>query len=166
MTMTDPPAQLTGLLRHFRDLRDGTHGGSVSRADKEAHFAHAVDLLAPVARQVLEEIDTALLAGTGTLTESGVEPAAEGGLRASWELSWPEQRAAGISPIVLLAHFGSTFHHPHLCGATVANWPLNVFSAEDAAAQLPLLRAIAAGDLHNLVFQADFRIIPAMTDAS
>jgi hypothetical protein len=38
-----------------------------------------------------------------------------------------------------------------------------VLSAEDATDQLPTLRAIATGDLHNLVFQADYRIIPAVT---
>jgi len=30
------PAHLRGLLRHFADLRDGTHGeGAVSRGDKD-----------------------------------------------------------------------------------------------------------------------------------
>jgi hypothetical protein len=32
------PAYITALIRHFEDLRDGTHGGSSSRKDKEAHF--------------------------------------------------------------------------------------------------------------------------------
>jgi hypothetical protein len=40
---------------------------------------------------------------------------------------------------------------------------LNVFSDEDAAAQLSILRAIASSDLHNLVFRADYRIVPAVT---
>ncbi|MDT4958800.1 MAG: hypothetical protein QOD31_2599, partial [Pseudonocardiales bacterium] len=31
------PAYITSLIRHFEDLRDGTHGGSASREDKEAH---------------------------------------------------------------------------------------------------------------------------------
>jgi hypothetical protein len=47
------PAYITSLIRHFADLRDGTHGGSTSRKDKEAHFEKAIQLLAPVARQVL-----------------------------------------------------------------------------------------------------------------
>jgi hypothetical protein len=49
-----------------------------------------------------------------------------------------------------------------LRGATVGYWPLNVFSDADAAAELPTLRAIAGADLHNLVFQSDYRIIPAI----
>jgi hypothetical protein len=55
------------------------------------------------------------------------------------------------------------FHHPHLRGATAGTWPLNVFDDEQARAELPVLRAIAAADLHNLVFQRDFRIVPATT---
>ena len=43
------PAYITNLIRHFADLRDGTHGGSASRKDKEAHFEKAVQLLAPMA---------------------------------------------------------------------------------------------------------------------
>jgi hypothetical protein len=59
------PAYLTSLIRHFEDLRDGTHGGSASRKDKEAHFEKAVQLLAPIARQVLIEINTSMLLDTG-----------------------------------------------------------------------------------------------------
>jgi hypothetical protein len=36
-----------------------------------------------------------------------------------------------------------------------------VFSQVDADAQLPVLRAIAAADLHNLVYLRDYRLIPA-----
>ena len=66
------PAYITSLIRHFADLRDGTHGGSSSRKDKEAHFEKAVQLLAPVARQVLTEMNTSLLLDTGQLTETGL----------------------------------------------------------------------------------------------
>jgi hypothetical protein len=64
--------------------------------------------------------------------------------------------------VTLLADYGIGFHHPHLRGATVRDWPLNVFTAQDATDQLPIMRAIVAGDLHNLVFEADYRIIPAV----
>src|ERR1700682_124701 len=40
---------------------------------------------------------------------------------------------------VLHASFGGTFHHPHLRGTTVHDWPLTMFSEEDAAAQLSIL---------------------------
>src|SRR6266478_1042595 len=103
------PEYITSLIRHFEDLRDGTHGGSATRKEKEAHFEKAVQLLAPVARQVLTEMNTSLLLDTGQLTETGLRRTVDGGLNASWALSWPEQRAAGIEPIVLHAHFGSGF---------------------------------------------------------
>jgi hypothetical protein len=158
------PEYITSLIRHFGDLRDGTHGGSASRKDKEAHFEKAVQLLSPVARQVLTEMNTSLLLDTGQLTETGLRRTADGGLNASWALSWPEQRAAGVQPIVFQAYFGGGFHHPHLRGTTVQDWPLNVFSDEDAAAaQLSILRAIASSDLHNLVYRSDYRIVPAVT---
>ncbi len=112
------PAYITSLIRHFDDLRDGTHGGSASRQDKEAHFEKAVQLLGPIARQVLTEMNTSLLLDTGQLTETGLRRTADGGLNASWALSWPEQRAAGVEPIVLQAYFGGGFHHPHLRGTT------------------------------------------------
>ena len=156
------PEHLTALIRHFDDLRDDTHGGSVSRHDKEAHFARAVDLVASVARQALDEINTHLLLETGRVVATGLQRDAEGGLRASWDLTWPEQQAAGVASVTLLAYYGIGFHHPHLRGATVGDWPLNVFSTRDATDQLPMLRAIVAADLHNLVFQADYRIIPAV----
>lgn len=155
---------LRGLLRHFADLRDGTHGdGAVSRAAKEQLFSGAVDYLDPYARQALAEINATLLLGSGTISASGVSRSAAGDCTALWTLAWPEQEQAGIPPVTLEAFYGHGFHHPHLRGATVGVWPLNVFSADDAAAELPTLRAIAAADLHNLVFQRDFRIVPAIT---
>src|SRR5258705_3556236 len=159
------PAYIVSLVRHFQELRDGTPGGSGNRIEKEAHFKKEVQLLAPIARQVLTEMNASLLLDTGQLTETGLRRTADGGLSASWALSWPEQRTAGVQPIVLQAYFGSGFHHPHLRGTTVHDWPLHVFNDEDAAAQLSILRAIATSDLHNLVFRADYRIVPAVTDS-
>jgi hypothetical protein len=122
-----------------------------------------VQLLAPIARQVLAEVNTGLLLDTGQVTETGLGRTADRGLNASWALSWPEQRTAGVQPIMLQAYFGGGFHHPHLRGTTVQDWPLNVFSDQDAANQLSILRAIASSDLHNLVYRADYRIVPVVT---
>ncbi|HYZ56801.1 MAG TPA: hypothetical protein VE733_25350 [Streptosporangiaceae bacterium] len=157
---------IPALLRHFADLRDGTHGNVTAREDKERLFAAAVALIGPYARQVLEEMNGALLLGTGSIGDSGIRTSPDGGLAASWTLSWPEQRAAQVSPVTLEATYGRGFHHPHLRGATVGHWPLNVFDAVQAAAELPTLRAIAAADMHNLVFQRDYRLVPATTRAS
>ena len=157
------PAYVRALIRHFVDLRDNTHGGSTGRHDKEDHFARAVELLQPVASQVLREMNTLLLLESGRITGSGLQRTPDGGLVTSWDLSWPEQSSAGISPVVLMAYYGIGFHHPHLRGATVGDWPLNIFTRSDAADQLHLLRAIASAELHNLVFQADYTIVPAVS---
>lgn len=104
------------------------------------------------------------LRDTGTIAASGLARAPDGSSTASWTLSWPEQRAQNLKPIMLEAHYGIGFHHPHLHGATVGEWPLNVFD-EEHAAELPILRAIASPELHKLVFQRDYRIVPAITAA-
>ncbi|WP_031524140.1 hypothetical protein [Streptomyces sp. NRRL F-5123] len=156
------PAPLDALLRHFTDLREGTHAGHRDRTGKDAAFRAAVRLMDAPARQVLAEFDTHLLLGSGTLSATGLRQDALGGSFAAWSLSWPEQLRAGISPLTLHAHYGAGFHHPHLRGATVAEWPLNVSTPQQAAELAPTLRAIASADLHNLVFQRDWRIVPAL----
>jgi len=162
--MESPRLEYTAeLLRHFADLRDGTHGGAISRQDKERLFTAAVALLDPHARQPLDEINTDLLLGTGKVTTTGVRRRGDGA-DAIWALSWPEQQATGINPIVIRAYYGAGAHHPHLQGGTVGDWPLNVFDEKQAAAQVPTLRAVASADLHNLVFQRDYRIIPAIVN--
>jgi hypothetical protein len=156
------PAHLRGLLRHFADLRDGTHGESaVTRPDKERLFSAAVNFLDPRVRRILAEINGTLLLGTGTVEATGVTESADGGVAATWTLGWPEQKQAGIPPVTLEAFFGRGFHHPHLRGGTTGNWPLNVFSEADADDELPTLRAIAVVEVHNLVFKGSYRIIPA-----
>ncbi len=102
-----------------------------------------------------------MLLGTGEVTATGVRRR-RGGAEAIWALSWPEQQAAGISPIAIRAYYGAGAHHPHLQAGTAGDWPLNVFDEKQAAAELPTLRAMASADLHNLVFQRDYRIIPAI----
>ncbi|WP_223166918.1 hypothetical protein [Nonomuraea sp. SYSU D8015] len=154
------------LIRHFRDLRDGTHGPATSREDKERLFFTAVELLDPVARKVLDEFNADLLLGTGEVVASGLSRSKEGGLNAMWSLTWPEQRAHHVQPIAIVAHYGADFHHPHLRGNTVGDWPMNIFDAGDAQAQVDTLRVIAAGDAHNLVFQESYRLMPAITQSA
>ena len=163
-TTASPPPYTSELLRHFADLRDGTHGGARPRPEKERLFAVAVELLDPYARQVLEEINTYLLLDTGEVMGTGVRRSADGGPEAIWALSWPEQQAAGIPPLTIRAYYGVGFLHPHLQSGTVGDWPLNVFDDEQAAAELPTMRAIASAELQNLVLQlrGDIRIIPAV----
>jgi hypothetical protein len=155
------PEYTAELLRHFADLRDGSHGGAISRREKERAFMATVALLDPYARRALKEINADLLLGTGEVTATGVRCRGNG-LDAIWALSWPEQQAATIQPVMIRAYYGVGAHHPHLQAGTAGDWPLNVFDEKQAAAELPTLRAIASADLHNLVFQRDYRIIPAI----
>ena len=135
--MTSSRSEYTGaLLRHFADLRDGSHGTGTSRQEKEQLFADAVALLDPFARQALNEIDADLLLDTGEITATAVRRSATAGLESVWSLAWPQQRAARIKPIVIRAYFGIGSPHPHLQGATVGDWPLNVFDQHQAAAEL------------------------------
>jgi hypothetical protein len=166
MQTTCPP-YTAALLRHFVDLRDGVHHGVTARADKERLFTEAVALIDPHARQTLNEINACLLLDTGEVTATGVRRSPDGGVDAIWALSWSQQQTAGIDPIVIRAYFGPVFLHPHLRSGTVGDWPLNVFDEEQAAAELPTLRAIASTDIHNLVFHlgGDVRIIPAILNA-
>src|SRR5713101_4054336 len=108
-TESSAPGHLTALIRHFIDLRDGTHGGSVSRHDKETHFAHAVELLAPVARQTLDEINSHLLLNTGKIVATGLQRESDGSMSASWNLVWPEQKKAGVPAVSLYAYYGIGF---------------------------------------------------------
>jgi len=72
------PGHLTGLFRHFIDLRDRTHGGAMSRRDKEERFASEVELLSPTALQVPREMDAYLLLKSGTINETGITRLADG----------------------------------------------------------------------------------------
>ena len=153
---------LVALRRHAEDLRDRTHGGAGPRAEKERLFQRAVEFLDPVARQALTEVNDTLLEGTGEIGDIGVQRSADGSLTRDWTLSWPEQRERGIAPVTISAWFGAGFHHPHLRGANVHDWALNVYDETDAQALLPTLRGIVAADVHNLIFQADWQIIPAV----
>jgi hypothetical protein len=159
----ETPAHLVAVQRHVEDLRDGTHGGAEPRSDKETLFEQASEWLAPVATRVLAEVDDVLLLSTGEIEDSGLQREADRTVARTWTLSWPEQRQRGIAPVTLRAWFGGGFHHPHLRGATVHDWPLNVYAEQDALDLLPVLRSVVAADLHNLVFEADWRIIPSAT---
>src|SRR5947208_2059693 len=107
-----PPAYTEALTRHFADLRDGTHGGAGSRRDKERLFSAEVALLDPFGRQVLDEVNRYLLLDSSEVTATGVRRSPDGGVDASWALSWPDQQAAGIKPLVIRAYYGVGFLHP------------------------------------------------------
>src|SRR5437588_8042432 len=46
------------LLRHLQDLRSGTYEGAMSRGAKEVVYRQDINLLRPVAVEILEEANT------------------------------------------------------------------------------------------------------------
>src|SRR5437016_7840652 len=84
------------LLRHLQDLRSGTYEGAMSRGAKEVVYRQGINLLRPVAVEILEEANTLFLNGTGNVQMIGPEEDGSGGLVIRFELSWPQQRAARV----------------------------------------------------------------------
>jgi hypothetical protein len=68
------------LLRHLQDLRSGTYEGAMSRGAKEVVYRQGVELLRPIAVEILEEANTLFLNGTGNVQMIGSEEDGSGGL--------------------------------------------------------------------------------------
>lgn len=156
------------LLRHLQDLQSGTYEGAMSRDAKEAMYRQGVELLTPVALVILEEANTLFLNGTGDVRVIGPEEDGRGGLVTRFELSWPEQRAAQVmrgphgplQPVRIVVDYSRGFLHPHLSGSTAGFWPFQVTSAADAERQKGVLAAIVELEIHQRIFETDWRILP------
>jgi len=156
------------LLRHLQDLRSGTYEGAMSRGAKEVVYRQGINLLRPVAVEILEEANTLFLHGTGNVQVIGPEEDGFGGLVTRFELSWPEQRAVRVirgpsgplQPVRLVVNYSQGFLHPHLSGSTAGFWPFQVTSAADAERQKGVLAAIVELELHQRIFETDWRILP------
>lgn len=163
------------LRRHLTDLEVDSYEGAHDRGSRNDVFGRAFELLTPVAVSVLEDFNTHVLQGTG---EISVHPLAsrEGlGLYGTWECSWPEQREARsrfdgtpIPPLQLQAFFPGEFTHGHLMigrpfyeDQPVSCWFMQVVDERDAARQRHALEAICETQVHEMIFTANWRIIPA-----
>ena len=163
-------ARAQDCLRHLRDLRTNTYEGASERADREAVFKRAVELLSPVVLRVLEATNATFLAWTGEVQYDPPGPDGARGLRAFWSLSWPEQREARlrmaqgrVSPIQVIAKIGAENTHGHLSGVRAGDWPLQVTTPEDAQRQELIVMAIVEAELHERIFESDlnWRIVPS-----
>ena len=83
------------LIRHLDDLRTGSYEGAGTRAEREVVFRSAVELLSGTVLAALEAANHSLLDSHGTVMFTGVTGDGDGGVFASWELSWPA--AAGVT---------------------------------------------------------------------
>jgi hypothetical protein len=165
---------LDGIQRHLEDLKENAYEGA-SGAERRARYGAAFDLLTPVAVDVLQQVNASLLRGTGDVSVRAPGPDGDGGLIGSWLLSWPElcessSRLTGepLRPVTISAVFPPGFTHPHLVAggpvdpraASLAAWPMQVTSPDDAEQQRPVLWAIATAELHDRIYQSSWRIIP------
>lgn len=156
------------LLRHLQDLRFGTYEGAMSRGAKEVVYRKGINLLKPVAVEILNEANTLFLNGTGNVQIIGPEEDDYGGLVTRFELTWPEQRAAQVirgpngplQPVRIVVNYSQGELHPHLSGSTAGFWPFQVTSEADAGRQKGVLAAIVELELHQRIFETDWRILP------
>ena len=168
--------------RHVVDLQNKFYEGAVSRAEREALFGVAFDLVTPVARRVLDDLNVHFLKGTGDVEVFQPGPDGEGGLIGSWSLTWPLLRTAKnrftgepLEPLAVTAIFplkfssGMQWTHPHLAlrrpgliDGLAAAFPFQVTSPEDAERQEPILRVLAEAEFHERFYQSDlnWRLLP------
>jgi hypothetical protein len=169
-------------MRHVKDLQQNYYEGAVTRSDREDMFRKAFELVTPVARRVLSDINVNFLRGTGEFGVQPPGPDGAGGLIGSWTLTWLLLSRAvsrfdgkALEPLALTAIFplkptgAMQWTHPHLAlrrpgliDGLAAAFPFQVRSPEDAERQEPILRVLAEAELHERFYQADlnWRILP------
>jgi hypothetical protein len=157
------------LRRHLDDVRLHSYEGAGPREERNQVFGRAVELLDPVVSQIMQEVNATFLDGTGTVTHHEPGDDGSGGLTASWELSWPEQRAAvdrqrpeggPVGPVRVIAWFGARFTHGHLSGSDdIGHWPLQVLDEEDARRQATVVRVIIERELHECIYRGNWHVI-------
>lgn len=164
-------------LRHMVDLQTQTYEGASARADREEIFRGAFELATPVAVRVLGKIDEVYLSGTGEISVAAPGPDGDGGLRGSWNITWPLLEQAvdrftnePMPPVRISTMYPRDFTHPHvaLYGIRpphhwVACWPFQVTTLEDAERQEAIFFAIAEAEVHERTFAGDlnWRLFPS-----
>ena len=121
-----------------------------------------------VAMEILDEANTLYLKGTGNVQIIGPEEDGYGGLVTRFELTWPEQRVAQVirgpngplQPVRIVVNYSQGELHPHFSGSTAGFWPFQVTSEADAGRQKGILAVIVELELHQRIFETDWRILP------
>jgi hypothetical protein len=165
---------IDGIERHLEDLKGNAYEGA-SGADRQALYVAAFTLLTPVAVDVLQQVNVSLLHGTGEVSVRAPAPDGNGGQIGSWLLTWKELAQASsrltgkaLQPVTISAVFPPGFTHPHLVAGgpvdpravSLAAWPMQVTSPEDAEQHRPVLWAIATAEVHDRIYQSTWRVIP------
>ena len=149
------------LIRHLDDLRTGSYEGATTRAEREAIFRSAVELLSGTVLAALEAANLSLLDSGGTGCSPGLPMTATAG-------SPPAGNSAGqrsrrhregcspdrLAPAQVRAIFPRGWTHGHLRGGRLGNWPLQVTSAADVPGFGPVIGAIIAAELHEVIYES------------
>jgi hypothetical protein len=164
-----------GIQRHLEDLKQNAYERA-SGAARHARYLAAFEFLTPIAVDVLQQVNTSLLRGMGDVSVRAVGPDGYGGQIGSWLLTWPELTesssrftAKRLQPVTISAVFPPGFTHPHLVeggpvdprAASIAAWPMQVTSREDAEQHRPVFWAIATAEVHDRIYQSSWRVIPS-----
>ena len=158
----------TDLLRHLKDLRTGTYEGAENREAQVALYQKGIALITPIALAILEEANRLFLQGSGDIQIIGPASEDSGKLETRFELSWPEQRTAHLTrglheplqPVRIIVTYAQNFLHPHLAASTAGYWPFQVTNQADAERQTSILCAIVELELHQRIYETDWRILP------
>ena len=149
------------LIRHLDDLRTASYEGTKARAERESVFRTAVELVSGTVLAALQAVNVMMLDDHGTVVFTGVTPDGDEGLAATWELSWPEQQTSPgrkqpgpVLPVRVRAIFPRGWTHGHLRGQRLGNWPLQVTTADDVPALEPVIGAIIAAELHEVIYES------------
>jgi hypothetical protein len=168
------PVWIDGIQRHLKDLRGDAYEDA-SGPERDRRYEAAFELLTPIAVDVLQQINAALLRGTGDVAVWPPGPDGHGGSVASWVMTWPElsqstnrMNGSVLQPVTISAIFPAGFTHPHLVAggpvnqraASLVAWPMQVTSRQDAEHHRPVVWAIATAEVHDRIYQASWRIIP------
>jgi hypothetical protein len=77
-----------------------------------------------------------------------------------FRIPYPDYIFKEHQPVRIVVNYSQGFLHPHLSGSTAGFWPFQVTSAADAGRQKGILAAIVELELHQRIFETDWRILP------
>lgn len=104
------------------------------------------------------ELSETWLDVTGEIRRADSEADLDGHLVTRCLLSWPDQRAAGTDPVQVAARYAPGRLHRTSVPPAPAIGRLTVLD-DHAQRQLPLLRLLLESELHQRVFEADWRVV-------
>lgn len=161
--------------RHVIDLATDSFEGQHPREARFRLFRQAVEIATPTVFDVLEHLNSSVLANEGNVERDPLPDEALSAFACRWLLTWPEQQqarhritGAPLEPVIVAVAFPPDYTHPHIgenkpaTSETIWAWPFQVTSPADAEDLRFVLEAVAAASLHERIYQADsaWMVIP------